>query len=205
MTRPIQGPASVSGARSGPDLAGALALAGGAGGAGGRRGSALWSAAGSAAVVGRSAPLPGGAAAGLACPAGERAFPNNPGFMPAANPGSLAGCARASRPLVASGGSLAFLASPFGPAGAVAPRASSRGVGGGGSAGGGSTSAAPKIGSRPWRSRARIAAQDRLSADGLFVAAAPFSVRAEFGFLSIKPPAAGPTDPYAAAQVDHVH
>jgi hypothetical protein len=36
------------------------------------------------------------------------------------------------------------------------------------------------------------------------LSAAPFSVRVELDFLSIKPPAAGSGEPYAAAQADHV-
>jgi hypothetical protein len=56
-------------------------------------------------------------------------------------------------------------------------------------AGGDSPVGALKIGSRPWRRRARIAAQLRLpSADLSGSGGAP---RPELDFLSIKPPAAG--------------
>ena len=63
-------------------------------------------------------------------------------------------------------------------------------AGAGFAAGGGSPAGAPKIGSRPWRRRARIAAQLRLPSAVL--SASGGAPRAELDFLSIKPPAAGP-------------
>jgi hypothetical protein len=70
-------------------------------------------------------------------------------------------------------------------------------------AGGGSRAAALKIGSRPWRRRARIAAQLRLPPVSVVWSAAGCPDREEFDFLSINPPAAV-RQPDATGHRDHV-